>query len=203
VGAAELDSREGFQNMTEVQRRMVKASLYAQQRFDRIPGTYGDKFGYGRYPNSIYSYEGDKEYAHTKKHMWDWHCTAAVYAVELENIPNRQTIHPSQFQMEDFFRDIQYKYKICSLEDLSAFKEEIRNKKMPLVLDIQLDCHSRAERGMHTALILGYNAEGSLVAWEKVGGGSEYRLSTIEDIFKTNNRPDYTWGIRPLKTNKS
>lgn len=202
---AELDSIEGFKNMTETQQDMVKTSLYVQQRFNRIPGTYQDKFGYGGYPDPEFDYDGDKEYSHTKKHMWDWYCTAAVYAVESESVPNRQTVHPSEFQMEDFFHGIQYKYKIHSLEDLDVFKNEVRNKKMPLILDIKLESHStlfddEPEGGMHTALIIGHNAQDNLVVWEKVGGGSEYRLSTIDDIFKSNNRPDYIWGIRPLKT---
>ncbi len=178
---AELQELPGFQNLSVDQQRLIKLSLYTQQRRERA--SIGDATQYRR----------------TKEHVWNLYCTAAVAVIEdptlLSTLRMEGRIPAHALEHISFWDNIDYNYSAKGL-GLYKFKHAVAAMSFPLILDLQ----SGTTKGVHTALLLGFNKKGQLMVWEKQGMALPYRVVPIETIAQDYADRECKWGIRSIKT---
>ena len=99
---------------------------------------------------------------------------------------------------DSFFKGISLSPQINSENDLESFvNDKIRNAKLPLVLDIE----SKNYRGVHAAVVLGYDELGNVLVWEKIDIDMPYKISKLTELL--DRHPHCYWGVRSFREKES
>ncbi len=168
----------GYQNMTPAQQRLIRLSLYVQDRAVRTSKL------------SSYSKSGEVVDA--------WFCTAAVSAIEQADVLGIETAVEEVFVYseldESFFEGMEYSEKITDYASLLQFvQDKIDIYSLPLVLDVA----TATFKGVHGCIILGIDDENNMLIWQKEGVKLPFSVVTLKDVY-ADYPSGYFWGVRKL-----
>lgn len=176
-----LESLEGFKRLSVWQRRIIKASLFITDRYNRI--------------ESIRRYV---KYKPSREHMESFFCHAAAYFLEHgEVVLYRDKETESKF--------IEAEYLPVINPDIDQVKNYISQIGLPCVVVISSfrDKKKNPYRSMHTFIALGLDDKENVITWDKEGYGYPYRIITLEEIYEFYKKyKKIKWGVRKINTEK-
>lgn len=209
-----LESLDGFLKLTPKQQRLIKLSLYVQNRAVRADqgvqiSTEMKKY-FGIEMDEVIA-EKELYTAHklsggpdpdlisnksSRDHVANWYCHLAAYVLEAGDL----NLADSDIIPDDFFET-----DYSCVNDYHEIEEMITVHGFPCLIHIgnpDADYFEKAvDRIAHTCLALGKDSNGQVIIWEKVNEGLPYRLITLKDVydFYSENNFNYKWGVRSLK----
>lgn len=199
-----LESLEGFSKLSERQQRLIRLSLYVQQRAVRF------KEGTRMSPNTKRFlgveieevkrlHEEDSKLISnrlSREQVANWYCHLSAYVLETENID----VSGLKLIPDDFF-DAEY-FDVSQYDEVES---RVLDVGFPCVVHIgnpDIDYYANVEdRMVHTCVALGKDDQGQIIVWEKMNYGLPYRTTTLSDVFNSYTKLKtvrYKWGIRPL-----
>lgn len=178
-----LEKLEGFQRLSEKQQRMIRASLFIQDRAERPQPQTGD-------------YDTSKEHAEKS------YCHAAVQCLEKEIVAlNLEEISNIRDEI-----NTQQGMAVVHSATFEQVQELIEKTGFPAVVLIGFPINLERDNTfhLHEFVALGQNAKGEIIAWEKENGGIDrpYRLISLEKIYKQHvrgNPKNMDWGARSFR----
>lgn len=216
-----IEQTEGFAKLSERQQKLIRVSLYTQQRAERLSdpaseqAVQSERQGYymGNESTRIleevhleHMHEQDPDfypdpstraYKRSQNHVANWYCHPSVYALETECVPGEM---PSKVP-EGFF---EAEYEIN--ESVLELESRIEEAGLPCVVHISENPKNFNEgwHTKHTLLALGKDAEGTMLCWEKEGNTYPFRVVSLKEVYDFYNTisPKY-WGVRKLEVRNS
>ncbi len=213
-----IQQTEGFKKLSERQQKLIRVSIYTQQRAERLndpaseQAVQSERQGYymGEESTKILEEEhlwkmhqldpdfyldpDSRAYKQSQNYVANWYCHPSIYALETGNITNDT---PEEVP-EGFFKA---EYKIN--ESLSELEERIKKAGLPCVVHISTKAKNSNWNfsTKHSLLVLGRDPEGKMLCWEKEGNMYPFRITPLEEVFNYYNKTwSMYWGIRKLKT---
>jgi len=211
-----LESTDGFQDLSERQQRLLKASLYLQERAERLSDKASEqaviskrqgyfiettkildeedlKEMYKREPELLLNPE-TRKYRNSQNRIANWYCHASIYSLENEKIGS---IKPEDIPDNFFAADYE---KVEKIDDARAL---ILESGFPSIVHISDDKNNFNDgwHQKHSFLALGKNEDGDIVLWEKEGFNLPFHITTLSQIYKDYCFGHY-WGTRKLASDK-
>ena len=188
-----LEQLDGFNNLSEKQKQMIRMSLYVQQRAVRGTDEASaenielNEDGEANIDIKFSTREGgSSKYNSSQRHIYNWYCHAVVGSVEATKV-----IDPISYTNTPGVEG----HVLTNKEDFDAFIElELNSRPLPAVLHL-------LDKGVfvHSALILGKAGSGDYIAWEKLGYGLPYRIVSLEEIYNDYSAMQNEWVIRDFR----
>lgn len=181
-----LERLEGFQRLSEKQQRMIRASLYIQDRAERPEPQVGD-------------------YRDSKEHAEKSYCHAAVQCLEKEIVAlNLEETSDIQDEI-----DTVQGMAVAHSATFEQTQKLIEKTGFPAIVLIGFPINLEKDNvyHLHEFVALGKNAKGEIIAWEKENGGIDrpYRLVSLEKIYEQHvrgNPKNMDWGARSFRKKK-
>lgn len=207
---ATLKQTEGWEKLTEKQKKMMELSLYVQQRAERgtdlaslnaieHPQTHAatdvvrikhpSDLGLHREDGSLKDL-GVRGYGVSQDNVALFMCFAAVAALEgqeLRNLP---------YELGDDFFDGDY----FVVEDEEGLIKRIEEIGFPCVLFANV---MKDFQGLffvrHACVVMGRDGNGRTVIWEKEVDQLPYQVTSLDKVFGKYSK-DHNWGVRRLRS---
>lgn len=207
----EIQNLEGFNKLSEYQKRLIQASLYIQARAER--GTdYASQVAIvspDRYPVEVTSIHDERhlEFMHgrnfgpdpkerkyrlSQNAIANWYCHAAIAGLEYEE---GLSVDPAEVP-EDFFR-ADY-YRVNSIQDVENIIDDSHYPSVVHIMGSEPANYNEGYNTAHSFLALGKNEEGKVIVWEKKGNKLPFRIVALDDLYAQYGS-NHLWGARPLK----
>lgn len=209
-----LESLDGFSKLTTKQQRLIKLSLYVQQRairekqgvqispeMEKYFGIEMDEVVPEKKLYTAHKLSGGPDpelipYRLSRNHVANWYCHLAAYALENEDLD----LVDLDFIPDDFFET-----EYSNINSYHEIEEKVTTNGFPCLIHIgnpDYEYFDKVEdRFAHTCLALGKTANGRVIVWEKVTEGLPYRLTNLEDVYDFYSKDNfvYQWGVRSLR----
>ncbi len=213
---SKIENLDGYNKLSDYQQRLIKASLYIQERAERgtdypskfaivSPQEYAEtevtrihtedhleymhKFNSGPDPK-------DRKYRLSQNAIANWYCHAAIAGLEYEK---GLSITPAEVP-ENFFKTDYH--LVASIQNVEKI---IENTGFPCVIHIMHHepvNYNESYNAFHSCLALGLNEEGKVMIWEKKGNQLPFRVVTLDEVY-TKYGTYNLWGARPLNKQPS
>src|SRR3989339_263798 len=185
-----LEATEGFAQLTEKQREIIRVSLIVQARAERDmdPSHKNDPWYYDwRKRRGLRAkYQGSLE------HIKQWYCHVAVAALENEDLsPTRPPNCKREF-FDGAYLDIDQEFELRKAVEFFGY---------PCVVHVstELGNSSGETTKFHTFLALGHGPKGEIVVWEKQRIGLPYRVVSLSQVYDDYSHAHF-WGFRNLRS---
>ncbi len=181
-----LESLEGFPKLSGQQQRMIRASLYIQDRADRD-----------------HTYNG--EYPTASRHIKDEFCHSAAFSLENEIPLGRET--DEAFGQGYFSKEARDRatllagVKFLMFPTVPEVNELVEQTGFPALVVVgevqQYDAAKRTSisEHTHTCVALGKDSEGTIIVWEKRGYHLPYHLCPLNEVYARYAKSE-EWGVR-------
>ncbi|MCA9354571.1 MAG: hypothetical protein KC877_03575 [Candidatus Kaiserbacteria bacterium] len=213
-----IQQTEGFGKLSDRQQKLIRASIYTQQRAERLndpaseQAVQSERQGYymgdestkvleEEHLQQMHEQEPDfyldpdsRAYKRSQNYVANWYCHPSIYALETEDISGDT---PNEVP-EGFF---EAEYKIN--ESLSELEERIQKVGIPCIIHISTESKNSnwSFSTKHSLLVLGRDPEGKMLCWEKEGNMYPFRITPLEEVFNYYNKTwPMHWGVRKLET---
>lgn len=177
-----LQETSGFSKLTSRQQKIIKQSLYVQQREKREEPIFDHL-------------RQEQKYSLSHQNIFNWYCHGTINNLEQER--GLDTIPP--VLPDDFF-----KTKFHRLQNQTELIDLLKKQGFPCVVHISLSDKGLNDSSQsHTFLALGPDRSGEIIIWDKQGYNCPYRVITLSELTETEYPCHYKslyWGIRDLKS---
>ena len=179
----ELEKLEGFSKLSREQQRLLRLSLYLEDRTNRT-----------------FALE-EENYDRSIEIKDDWDCFASAFYLENNlSIPEKDPIRKHSTNLEslisEFIEGVATVPKDATLEQV---EDEIKKIGFPCVAVIGTS--SGTETGfdpMHVCIALGKDSHGRVMVWEKENSGRPYALLSLDVVYKKFRKYAVVWNLRPF-----
>lgn len=198
-----LESLVGYKALSESQQRLIRLSLYIQQRAVRGTDELSAENIYteGEYTHVDTILSDDSElnknpYRISQQVINNFYCHDATAGILYE------TADPDNNWQSDIFIEslnetVTSANHAMEADTLQHLQEFISTKIDEDGIPLRLHTWNEKEGVSHSALILGQSA-GDYVLWEKEGAGGEFQLTTLSNLDKKYHRLTKKWFALPL-----